>query len=518
MSSRQSSSLLLPFPRILLLRQYSNSLFLYVPVLILTYLSGILLTLCVLLSASLLGAWVDRAPSRLSTLVATISVNRASVIAACIVWLLILTLPARVSRHLAPPEPTAYHWQTVTWDPRTALFVVVLLLSISERLSRIANLLSIERDWVPAMSVPVAALKEGAPPPKHGLTDMNAVMSRIDLVCKLLGPIALSAFTSAVGDLRLVVVTVLFLNAAFWPVEICSARRVYRLNAGLKEPKTRVTDESTSRGIAQWFRNYRDNILIYFAYPVWLPSIALAILNFSVLNYGPTLTVYLLNSHFKLSFITAGKALSAIAELASTFLTPWLVRFIGRGQRGQTRADRPATYTYDGATEEDPLLRGLTKRVLIHETDTAVALLGFWSTIQMFLCLIPACLALWAPSFSPSNSLSILITSTLITSTLLAFIPLSRFGRRTNHLTTTQLTQTLVPPSHRAAFAGAEQCFVSAFALGHWLATAACSRLGDFRWLALGSVGATGVSVVVYFGWLTRQGVAKGPRAERQRA
>lgn len=93
---------------------------------------------------------------------------------------------------------------------------------------------------------------------------------------------------------------------------------------------------------------------------------------------------------------------------------------------------------------------------------------------------------------------------------LLTTIPLSRFGRWTNHLATQQLTQTLVPATHRSAFAGAEMGFVSLFGLGHWVITAIWSAHGQFRWLALGSVAAVGSSVAIYALWLKRVGKEKG--------
>jgi hypothetical protein len=105
--------------------------------------------------------------------------------------------------------------------------------------------------------------------------------------------------------------------------------------------------------------------------------------------------------------------------------------------------------------------------------------------------------------------------STTISVILLITIPLSRFGRWTNHLTTQQLTQTLVPPSHRSAFGGAEMCFVSFFGLVHWIVTAIWSKHAQFRWLALGSVAAVGLSSTIYFGWLTRQRSGKKTLSSR---
>jgi solute carrier family 40 (iron-regulated transporter), member 1 len=321
---------------------------------------------------------------------------------------------------------------------KIGLFAIAVFLSIIERLSRTANLLSIERDWIPVMAAPIPGIKDGEAP-KHGLTQINAVMSRIDLICKLLSPIALSAFTSAVGSVRVVIATLLILNVVTWPVETWSATRVWRLNRRLREPKVadiEVTDmpnldldtqilgehggdllkeegsgwqqsrqrayqaiQTTYRGVAIWLLDYKGNIQIYFAYSVWLPSIALSTLHFSVLNYSPTLTVYLLNSGFALNFITAAKALSAIAELASTFFTPWGVRMAGKVWEGGDAIDsgRRIDVLSNGTEENEQLLqqhdedqedgqREVDQFAL--ETDMGVALLGFWSLIQMFLSLV----------------------------------------------------------------------------------------------------------------------------------
>ena len=52
---------------------------------------GITTSLGIIVFASSLGRWVDRAPSRLRTLLTTVSVNRVVVIAACVCWAAIIT-------------------------------------------------------------------------------------------------------------------------------------------------------------------------------------------------------------------------------------------------------------------------------------------------------------------------------------------------------------------------------------------------------------------------------------------
>src|SRR5277367_2218116 len=100
------------------------------------------MSLSVLLFASLLGTWVDRGESRLTTLISTITANRISVIAACICWFFIVGLQDIESRSTSTEvinstvddpqvEPSSF-----TRGLKTSLFILILVLSVVERLSR----------------------------------------------------------------------------------------------------------------------------------------------------------------------------------------------------------------------------------------------------------------------------------------------------------------------------------------------------------------------------------------------
>jgi iron-regulated transporter 1 len=450
---------------------------------------------------------------------------------------------------------------------KVTLFVLILIFSIIERLSRTMNLLSIERDWLPTLAPPHH--EDDGELSKFGLTELNAVIGRIDLICKLLSPIVASAFISAVGSIRIGILAVAALNAATWTAEIWSARLVWKLNGRLREPKQdasrdidtiddtmeadnlrspeheRIEADGARPALHQlrqirrslyavisavrvWLLDYYQNLTIYFSHAVWIPSMALSILHFSVLNYSATLTVYLLNSGFSLNIITIAKALSAISEIASTFFTPWGVRIFGAAwaatRRDRSLDDTSASTTLLSDTEQrsadDDLDDGSTEdkddsAAFVPETDMGVALLGFLGLAQMGICLLPALGALWSLS-SAGPPLQATAPSTLIIVILLLTIPLSRFGRWTNHLATQQLTQTLVPAPQRSAFAGAETGFVSLFGLGHWVVTAVWNQRGQFRWLALGSVGSVAMSVAAYGVWLRRM-AGEGDGRERGR-
>ena len=99
---------------------------------------------------------------------------------------------------------------------------------------------------------------------------------------------------------------------------------------------------------------------------------------------------------------------------------------------------------------------------------------------------------------SPENSTTAAVS-------LFTFLSLSRLGLWTFDLTIQELTQTRVPPHTRSSFAGTEMSFVSVFELGNSIAAAILSRPEDFRWLALGSLGAVGLSTCMYAIWVRQQ-------------
>jgi len=125
------------------------------------------------------------------------------------------------------------------------------------------------------------------------------------------------------------------------------------------------------------------------------------------------------------------------------------------------------------------------------------------------------------PPSNKSDSLpppSPLSTHTLTTLTLLFFLSLSFLGRWTYDLSAMQLTQVLIPATHRSSFGGTEMAIVSVFSLGHWVAAAIWNQQGDFKWLALGSFVAVGVAAGGYWMWCRwwegREGKRRGEARE----
>jgi solute carrier family 40 (iron-regulated transporter), member 1 len=228
---------------------------------------------------------------------------------------------------------------------KNAFFVATLGLGVAEKLSGAANMMTMERDWVVTVAAPDGQA--------HDLTRLNAVMRRIDLLCKLVAPIVLSIIISATGSVQVGVLVVGGMSTASWAVEWWCARRVWANNSKLQQPKVLrdVLDDATmavtaedlppllrvrSRGygmlqrVTQWFLQYSEDFVQYFSSNVWIPSLALSLLHLSALSYSATFITYLLNVGFSLNLITVARAVGSVVEISSTIVTPFGVDYLGK--------------------------------------------------------------------------------------------------------------------------------------------------------------------------------------------
>ncbi|KAH0555615.1 hypothetical protein GP486_006440 [Trichoglossum hirsutum] len=392
-------------------------------------------SIAVICFASTLGRWVDRAPSRLQTLLTTITANRCTIVAACFCWNFIVGSGGPAASGLARRdwssrdddglEPVAKPADSIGKAP---LFAIILVLGILEKLSRLANVLSIERDWVPTLAPP---LLEKDPSSPFSLTHLNAVMRRIDLICKLIAPLMISAFISFVNSTRLGVFSVAAMSVMSWSFEFWTARRVWNGNSRLRQSKGaavtadgevnmgRPLSTSYERGerlppwpqrylqiICSWAYHHFQSLNAYFSTTVWIPSIALSITHISSLSYTATLIIYLINIGFSLNVITVAKAIGAVFELSSTWVLPWGVRVLSvtkvmpedvRLLRGQPERE--------GGAEEGVVL--LDEREVESEEgeddgksrlETSIMRVGLWSLCGLFLSLVIVSFAILDPA------------------------------------------------------------------------------------------------------------------------
>jgi len=329
-----------------------------------------------LLFSSAVGNWIDRSQSRLRTLLTTICFNHAAVVVSYICW---LSMPV-------PGEGTTHSESPFSNFQKGIVFGIILLLDIIHDLGAIGNRLSLERDWVPVL------VGQITPDINYGLTEVNSVMTRIDLVCKLVAPSLLPVIISAWNSRTGWILVLAVLTAVFWALEVWCARIIARENLELDVPKMPLYDSATEEDLAMedrynhlkpglqslpqkmYFILYQDpavRLRHYFSIPMWPASIASALLQLTVLAYSATLITYLLEIGFSLSSITIARASGAIMALSSTVITPALV--------GHMRK-RLSRNRFSGGQRENK------------ENDEfegkAVRTVGLWGISCQFTCLV----------------------------------------------------------------------------------------------------------------------------------
>ena len=489
--------------------------------------SGIAETVCVIVSSSAVGRWVDSAPTRLRPLLVTIFTNRTTLVACCILWILLFS--------------------TTDESAKRVMFAVILALGMVEKSSRMANILSMERDWVPTI-----ASTDGD---GYTLTHMNTVMRRIDIACKFLAPLAISG-TVMLLDPVPAAAAMASVSSMSLVLEAWSAMKVWKTNSRLRttrREKQQITSADPARkpklptssphvGILRRLcakskaalspacaiiRDHVEGLNYYFSTTVWLPSTCVAILHASVLAWSGTLITWLLNANFSLTEITVAKGVGSFFEIGSTLVFPWAVSMFSMPISGATATasyQMIERHSLDDEDEIDHYHTQMSPKELQGEVAPDSQLIGSRSLhigvvkvaqraiTSLLVCLIPTLLVLFYLNSrlsdehpnSASTAKSPLATHTTSAILFFTFLSFSFLGRWTYDLAATQLTQMLIPATHRSSFGGVEQAMVSSVSLMHWIAAAIWHRQGDFVWLALGSLCAIAAATGALTWWARR--------------
>lgn len=338
-------------------------------------------TLASVCFSSLVGRWVDQTPNRLRTLTTTIVVNRVSVVVACLLWALMFDMDNAQGGSLV------FRRSSLGPSLKSLLFSLILLLGIIETLSAAGNTLSMERDWIVVASSP--------PGKPYDLTQLNSVMRRIDLICKLIAPIFISIIISS-ASLRTGVFFVGGMSSCSFLLEVLCARRVWNHNSRLRVPKDQLNSENfdslnASISLTLWtkasgsIRQYVKDFEHYFSSTVWVPSLALAVLHISALAYSATLITFLLNSGLSLGMITIARAAGSIVEISSTVVTPLGVKHLSKAKnRGRFL---PSDITEEGIIPSMDVLVDTEE----HGTEIGVFRLGLWGLSWQLINLVCSC-------------------------------------------------------------------------------------------------------------------------------
>lgn len=322
------------------------------------------------------------------------------------------------------------------------LFAGLCLGAIVEKLCSVMNLIAIERDWV-------VAIAEGT---GLNLEELNSQMRRIDLFCKLLGPL-LIAFLGGISTTVAVYVTG-GMGLVSVIIEYYAIAQVHKKIEILQAPRTssatqhnhNSSDRRRTRTAAlKMLKGCSASLMQYVQSPIFLPSVALSILYFTVLSFSGQMVTYLVSVHFTSVQIGLLRTASVILELSATWVAPFIIDRVG------------------------PVRAGL------------------WSINWQLLFLVPtvSLFVLIEPPF----------TAALI---MVAGVVMSRVGLWGFDLAVQLLVQESVEPEARGSFSSMEASFQNFFELCAYMSTLIFSRPEQFRYPILMSTVAILVADATY--------------------
>lgn len=166
-------------------------------------------------------------------------------------------------------------------------------------------------------------------------------MRRIDLLCKLFGPLFI-AFIDGYSS-KVAIIVNFGMNAASVIIEYFAIARVYDQVPQLQEAKVRQPDQpateppETQGGITTsnfqkltgLVRKSGQDFYFYFKHRAFLPSIAGAVLYLTVLSFAGQMVTYLLSVGYNSMQIGIARTLSVVFEVLATWVAPWLMGRLG---------------------------------------------------------------------------------------------------------------------------------------------------------------------------------------------
>lgn len=181
----------------------------------------------------------------------------------------------------------------------------------------------------------------------EALRVMNAQMRRIDLLCKLLGPLFIALVGGA--SIEIAIMVNFAMNVGSVLIEYLAIAKVYRDIPALRQPKTKApaktseadpSQEPESRLINIWrhvrtvFRKSANDFDFYLHHRAFLPSIAGALLYLTVLSFAGQMVTYLLLAGYSSTQIGIARTFSVVFEVLATWVAPWLMARIGPARAG----------------------------------------------------------------------------------------------------------------------------------------------------------------------------------------
>jgi solute carrier family 40 (iron-regulated transporter), member 1 len=171
---------------------------------------------------------------------------------------------------------------------------------------------------------------------------MNAQMRRIDLLCKLLGPLFIALIDGL--STKIAIIVNFAMNVLFVGVEYFAIARVYWDVPELQHGKGRLRGSQDGPRNLGFMHNWRHlktamaksaaDLNMYFHHGAFLPSMAGALLYLTVLSFAGQMITYLLSVGYNSTAIGIARTFSVGFEVLATWVGPWLMSKIGPVRAG----------------------------------------------------------------------------------------------------------------------------------------------------------------------------------------
>lgn len=246
-----------------------------------------------------------------------------------------------------------------TWGlgGKYGLVAVLVAMACVEKLCAIMNLVAIEKDWVSIVACIVAMRMRWvsvvtdeaqvvvvAKNDAQALRRMNAQMRRIDLVCKLLGPLCIALVDG--WSTRIAIIATLAMNLVSVGLEYFAIAQVYDRVPALQQAKAIRSPEDSQQAaeneevysgwhqIHHVFRRTRRDFALYIRHEAFLASFSGSLLYFTVLSFSGQMVTYLLSTGYSPAQIGVARTVSVAFEISATWIAPCLMSVIGPVRAG----------------------------------------------------------------------------------------------------------------------------------------------------------------------------------------
>ncbi|OCH89023.1 hypothetical protein OBBRIDRAFT_733305 [Obba rivulosa] len=213
------------------------------------------------------------------------------------------------------------------------MFALIVVAGCVHNLANVTISVSIERDWV-------TVIASGS---SDNLTTLNTYMRRIDLLCKLLAPLFVSLLTTA-ASYTFAAYFLCGIEGATMLFELLWISVVYRRFPMLKGAQVardallqeRVHDphRHQMRRVQVSLKNHLLDWIEFVHHPVFLSSLSISCLYFTVLSFDGTMLSYLKAVNYSDPFLAGMRGLNVVAGLAGTLVMPLLERKLGLVRAG----------------------------------------------------------------------------------------------------------------------------------------------------------------------------------------